>query len=436
VAAALSTNTTALILTRGFLGIAGAFIMPSTLSIINVTFPTKERAQAIAIWSAIFGIGIAIGPLLSGALLKVFSWHILFLINLPVVAIALIGGQRFLAESRDESVPPIDIPGVIFSSTGLFALIYGIIEAGVKGWGNPEVLVIFGIAFVLLALFAWVETRVKEPMMPLYLFKNLSFSGASIALALVMFGLAGSLFFLSQYMQTILGYDTVQAGLGTLPVAVGMFLVAPITPMVSKRIGIKFTVALGIGTAALALLFMSTFYRADTPYILIAVGQIILSTGMSLAMAPATTSIMSAIPANKSGVGSAMNDTTRELGTALGIAVLGAFMNGAYIRGVEVLKTSIPQLPAEAMNAISSSIQAAHAVAADPRVPQTIGDLIVKTANESFVSGMSQAMLVGAIIMAISAAFVLVVLPSRIREEAPEAELSNLELSAAPASGD
>jgi EmrB/QacA subfamily drug resistance transporter len=436
--AALSTTTFALILSRGFLGIAGAFIMPSTLSLINVSFPQRERAQAIGIWSAIFGLGIAIGPLLGGALLKFYTWHILFLINLPIIVIALVGGQRFLAESKDETAPKLDIPGVIFSSTGVFALVYAIIEAGSKGWGNPEVLGLFTIAFVLLAIFAVIESRTEEPMMPLYLFKNLSFSGASIALAMVMFSLAGSMFFVSQYMQTILGYDTLTAGLGTLPVAAGLIVVAPLSAPVSKRIGIKFTVALGIGIAALSLLFMGSTYKVDTPYVIIAAGQLLLAAGMGLAMAPATNSIMSAIPANKSGIGSAMNDTTRELGTALGVAVLGTFMNTTYINGVQGGLKLIPGFPKELLDAVSSSIQAAHAIAALPQVPKFMGGLIISTANQSFVNGMTHAMIVGAIIMACSATFVLVTLPSRIAQpvEGESAVAPEPELNVATAVGD
>ncbi len=433
--AALSTTTFALILSRGFLGIAGAFIMPSTLSLINVSFPQRERAQAIAIWSAIFGLGIAIGPVLGGLLLKLYSWHILFLINLPIIVIAIIGGQRFLAESKDESTPKLDIPGVIFSSTGIFALVYAIIEAGAKGWGNPEVLMLFAIAFVLLGIFTFIESRTEEPMMPLYLFKNLSFSGASIALAMVMFSLAGSMFFVSQYMQTILGYDTLTAGLGTLPVAAGLIVAAPLSAPVSKRIGIKFTVALGIGLAAVALLFMGLTYKIDTPYITIAAGQLLLAAGMGLAMAPATNSIMSAIPANKSGIGSAMNDTTRELGTALGVAVLGTFMNGIYISGVQGGLKLIPGLPKELIDAVSSSIQAAHAIANTPEMPRIMGTVILTTANQSFVNGMTHAMIVGAVIMAASVVFVLVTLPSRIKQ--PVEDELQIDLSGiAPAIGD
>jgi EmrB/QacA subfamily drug resistance transporter len=432
-AAALSSGSLELILIRGFLGIAGALIMPSTLSIINVTFPTKERPQAIAIWAAIFGLGFGFGPVVAGALLKFFSWHILFLINIPIVIIALIGGYRYLGESRDETAAKIDIPGMIFSASGFFALIYGIIEAGVKGWGDPTVLAIFALAVVLLGIFAFIESRTEQPMMPLYLFKNLSFSGASVALALVVFSMAGSLFFVSQYMQTILGYDTFMAGLGTLPMAVGMFVVSPFSANISKRIGIKFTVGLGIGLAAVGLFYMGMVYRADTPYILIAIGQLILSFGLSLAMAPATNSIMSAIPADKAGVGSAMNDTTRELGAALGIAVLGTFMNNSYVNGVQSLQQAIPLLPKEAMDAIASSIQAAHAIAADPRVPAAFGKIILDTANGAFVDGMGHAMLIGAGIMAVSVVFVLVVLPSRIKDTTEEAPI---EFEAVPAVGD
>lgn len=434
--AALSTTTTALIVSRGFLGIAGAFIMPSTLSLINVSFPLRERAQAIGIWSAIFGLGIAIGPVIGGLLLKLYSWHILFLINLPIIVIALIGGQRYLAESKDETAPKLDIPGVIFSSTGVFALVFAIIEAGVKGWSNPEVLGLFAIAFVLLAIFTFIESRTEEPMMPLYLFKNLSFSGASIAIAMVMFSLAGSMFFVSQYMQTILGYDTLTAGLGTLPVAAGLIVIAPLSAPISKRIGIKFTVAVGIAIASLSLFYMGTNYKIDTPYITIAFGQVLLAAGMGLAMAPATNSIMSAIPANKSGIGSAMNDTTRELGTALGVAVLGTFMNSIYISGVQGSLKLIPGLPKELIDGVSSSIQAAHFIAKTPEMPPLFGSLILATANQSFVDGMTHAMLVGGVIMAVSAVFVLVTLPSRIAQPTEEQEEAVELIGAAPAVGD
>jgi len=231
-----------------------------------------------------------------------------------------------------------------------------------------------------------------------------------------LFSLSGSLFFLSQYMQTVLGYSTLRAGFGTLPIAIGLFTVAPFSATLARQIGIKGTVALGICLAGLGMLFMGLNYRIDTQYVTIAIGQIILAAGMGLAMAPATTAIMSAIPVDKSGVGSAMNDTTRQLGGALGVAILGTLMNSTYISGVSELKSAVPQLPASAYDAIVSSIQAAHIVAANPQLPSGVGQQILKVADAAFVSGMSNAMLASAVIMGFAVIFVLIVLPTRTRQ--------------------
>lgn len=418
-AAALSTSSVMLIAVRAFLGFAGALIMPSTLSIVNVVFPAKERPQAIAIWAMIFGVGFAAGPVIGGGLLRVASWHLLFLINVPIAVIAILGGQRTIVENRDETAGKIDLPGVLLSSTGLLSLIYAIIEAGSKGWNEPSVLLAFGAAFILLALFIRAEFLSPEPMLPLYLFKNLSFSGASFASALLSFGMAGGMFFLSQYMQTILGYDTFQSGLGMLPMAFGTFVIAPLSAPLSGRIGVKFAVALGIGLSALGMLFMSQMYRADSQYVTLAIGQLILTTGLSISIAPSTNSIMSAIPKAKSGIGSAMNDTTRELGAAVGVAVLGTVMNSTYIHSVQVLKTLAPDLSAQVSEAVSSGVQTAHMVAAGSDLSPAARALIISTTNRAFVGGMSNAMLVGAAVMALSALFVLLVLPSRIRPSEP-----------------
>ena len=438
--AALSNSAGMLIGFRAFLGFAGALIMPSTLSLINATFSAEERPKAIGIWSGIFGLGIAIGPIIGGFLLKVATWHDLFLIAIPVIVIAIIGCARFLGESRDESKPSFDLLGVVFSTITLFTLVYAIIEAGAKGWTNPEVLQLFAGGFVALTIFVVIEIRTKEPMLPLYLFKNPSFSGASLAVTLVSFSLTGSLFFISQYMQTILGFSTLRAGFGSLPMALGLFSVAPFSATVARKIGIKYTVALGVGMAGLGLLFMGLNYKVDTQYIVIASGQIILATGLGLSMAPATTSIMSAIPIDKSGVGSAMNDTTRQLGSALGVAILGTFMNSTYIAGVGALKTAIPQLPAQAFDAIAGSIQAAHIIAANPLMPANFSQQILTIANTSFVNGMTHAMLISSGIMGLAVIFVLLVLPNHVHVskmvEVINDPIVDIHAEAMPAAGD
>jgi EmrB/QacA subfamily drug resistance transporter len=417
-AAALSPSTTVLIGSRAFLGIGGATIMPSTLSIITATFPDKERSQAIALWAAIFGFGIGIGPVIGGWLLESYAWNSVFFINLPVVAIALIGDALFLADSKDEHPPKPDLPGVVLSITGLFALLYGIIQAGHTSWGEQSVLIAFGVAAVLLAVFAWWENRNPDAMLPLRLFENMSFTGANTALAFVTFSLFGSIFFLSQYLQTVLGYTALETGIRLLPLAFTLSIFAATSSRVADRLGIKVTVALGIFVAGCGLFFMSQFYEPDTSFNVVLIGQLILAMGMGTAMSPATNSIMGSVPVRKAGIGSAMNDTTRQLGGALGVALLGSLMNHQYLQGVNTLKTGMPQ---QAMNAITSGIQGAHLAAAQSG---PLGPTIIQTANRAFVNGIDEAMLIGAIVMCFTALLTMLILPAEIRRTREDKNLA------------
>ncbi|MCI0711542.1 MAG: MFS transporter [Chloroflexi bacterium] len=412
--AALANSTDILIAARGFLGIGAAIIMPATLSIITATFPREERSQAIAIWAAVFGLGVGIGPVMGGWLLESYAWNSVFFVNLPVIATALIGGAIFLGESRDETAPRSDIPGVLLSIPGLFALVYGIIEAGVVGWTEPNVLVAFGAAVVLLGLFAWWENRAPNAMLPLYFFRNMSFTGANTAMALIMFSLFGSIFFMSQYLQTVLGYTALEGGIRIVPLALTMAVTSALSAQITKRLGTKRTVALGILILSSGLFYMSGFEVSST-YGDIVVGLIIIATGMGLAVSPATDSIMGSVPPNKAGVGSAMNDTTRELGGAMGVAVLGTIMNSRYIADVETLRQQIPILPDDAFSGISDSIQAAHIIAADPRVPDFAREAIISTADQAFVAGMNEAMLIGSAIMLFAAVVAYVLLPNQVQ---------------------
>jgi EmrB/QacA subfamily drug resistance transporter len=438
-AAALSPSTGVLIAARAFLGIGGATIMPATLSIISATFPSNERPRAIATWAAVFGLGVGIGPLIGGFLLQHFEWNSVFLVNLPVIVVALIGGAYTLGESRDEHAPKADFPGVILSILGLFALLYGIIEAGLLGWTNSTVLTAFAFAAVLLGAFAWWENRNPDAMLPMHFFRNMSFTGANLALAFVTFSLFGATFFMSQYLQTILGYSTLEAGVAGLPLALMLTFVASRSAFVAARLGNKYTVALGISIAGLGLLFMSVMFHHNTTIFVVVIGQLILATGMGLAVSPATNSIMASVPISKAGIGSAMNDTTRQLGGAVGVAVLGTIMNNYYMQGISTLKTALPQLPAEVHEAISSSIQAAHIVANNPQVPAEARDLIISTSNQAFVTGMNSAMLIGALVMAGAAVLALVLLPAEAKRMQDEHEIrvEDANASAVPAtSGD
>ncbi len=412
-AAALSGSTEMLIGSRAFLGIAAAVIMPATLSIISATFPPKERSQAIALWAAVFGLGVGLGPTIGGWLLEHYSWHSVFYINLPVIALALIGGQFMISNSKDESAPKIDILGVALSIPGLFALVYGIIEAGQKSWTETNVVISFGAAVVLLGIFAIWESRYEHAMLPLYFFKNMSFTGANTALALVIFSLFGSLFFMSQYMQTVLGFSALEAGIRLVPLSFALAIAAALSARIATKLGTKYTVALGILIGSGGMFYMSQMLDVDTAYGTILIGQLILASGLGIAMSPATNSVMGSVPVSKAGIGSAMNDTTRELGGALGVAIFGTLMNGVYLDGVAKLKDLLPaQMFGPSYEVVSGSIQGAHGVASNPQLPSELSNTIIATANRAFVDGMTESMLIGAGILLVTSVLVLIMLPA------------------------
>ncbi len=414
--AALSKTTETLIAMRALMGIGGATIMPSTLSIITATFrDPKERAQAIAVWAATFSLGTGIGPLVGGWLLVHFRWSSVFYINLPVVVIALIGGYFFIQDSRAEKIRKIDIPGCVFSLAGLFALIYGIIQAGIDGWTAHNVLYAFAAAVVLLTAFAFWELHSTHPMLPLRFFKNMSFTGANIALTLVAFSLFGCFFFLSQYLQTVHGYGPLQAGVRLLPMAIAAFLGAMSSAWIAQKLGTKLTVALGILTAAAGLYYFYRIAAVDTNYLYIAIGMCITALGIGVTMSSATNSIMGSVPVDEAGVGSAMNDTNRQIGGALGVAILGTLLNSTYAARIDKIVWPTP-LPTEAIAAIRGSIQGAQILAANVRAQSpALAQLIVNKADEAFTYGMAHALLVAAIIMTMAAIVVLFILPTRVR---------------------
>jgi DHA2 family multidrug resistance protein-like MFS transporter len=412
--AALSNSTGMLIGMRAMMGIGAAIIMPATLSILTATFrDPKERAQAIALWAATFALGMGIGPLIGGWLLESFSWHAVFYINIPVIAIGLIGGGYYIENSKTEHPRRLDVLGAVLSIAGLFALVYAIIQAGTEGWTATPVLYAFGAAAVLLGAFIFWELKFKGAMLPLHFFKNMSFTGANVALTLVAFGLMGAFFFLGQFLQSVQGYTPFQAGLRLLPMALVSFFSAAGSAKVAERIGTKLTVAIGIFIAAVGFFYLTMVAAVDTSYLNIAIAMSITSLGIGMTMSPATNSVMGSIPVSQSGIGSAMNNTTRQIGAALGVAILGSILNATYIARIDAVSWPA-QLPAEAMEAIRNSIQGAHIVAQQVPVPQ-LAQMIIDQSNEAFTAGSAHALLVAAIILAITAIITLIILPSRVR---------------------
>jgi EmrB/QacA subfamily drug resistance transporter len=414
--AALSRSTGTLIAMRALMGIGGATIMPSTLSIITATFrDSKERAQAIAIWAATFSLGMGIGPLVGGWLLTHFEWSSVFYINLPVVVIAVIGGLFFIQNSQAEHPRRIDVPGCILSMAGLFALVYGIIQAGIDGWTAHNVLIAFAAALVILTAFALWERHSTHPMLPLRFFKNMSFTGANIALTMVAFAMFGSFFFMSQYLQTVHGYSPLQAGVRLLPMAFAAFFGAITSASIAQKIGTKLVVALGILIAAGGLFYFYKIAAVNTNYLNIAIGMAITSLGMGITMSPATNSIMGSVPVDEAGVGSAMNDTNRQIGGALGVAILGTLLNSSYAAHIDKIVWPVP-LPAQAAAAIRGGIQGAHIAAANLQGQSpALAQVIVKKADEAFTHGMAYTLLIASIIMAVASALVLIIVPTKVR---------------------
>lgn len=423
IASGFATSAGTLIATRSVMGVGGALIMPATLSLLtNIFTDPRERAKAIGIWAGVSGIGVAIGPMLGGYLLEHFSWGSVFFVNVPVVAVALPAGYFLLPNSRAEGSQPLDPAGAILSIVGLVSLVWAIIEAPAKGWGSPEVTAAFALGVVTLGAFLWWERTTPHPMLDIRFFKNPRFSAANLAVTLTFFAMFGSGFVLTQFMQFVLGFSPLEAGIRSVPIALMLMLVAPQSTKLAHRIGTKLTVAGGLGIVAIGMVVASTV-TPELGYGRVLPAQILLGIGIALAMAPATESIMGSLPREKAGVGSAMNDTTRQVGGALGVAVIGSVLSSQYVPAMTSALSGMG-LPTVAVDAASASVGQAMTVAArfggDPAViDTTTGTEIADAARDAFASSMGRGLLVAAAFALLGAIVALVFLPARAAD-APE----------------
>jgi EmrB/QacA subfamily drug resistance transporter len=410
-ASAMASSPTMLIFSRGFMGIGGAFIMPATLSIITNVFPARERGKAIGVWAATAGLGAALGPLTGGFLLEHFYWGSVFLVNLPIVVFGLIAGVFLIPDSKDPSAPRLDPIGAVLSVVGLALVLFAIIEAPRNGWTDPVTVGCFLAGAAVLGGFAWWELHSNHPMLDFNLFRNPRFSAASAAITLTFFAMFGSLFLFSQYLQFVLGYTPLQTGIRLLAVAIPMMIVAPLSPRFVHRFGTKYVVAAGMALTTTALVLLS-FLTTDSSYAQLVWRLVILSSGLALTMAPATESIMGSLPLAKAGVGSAVNDTTRQVGGALGVAVLGSVFNSIYASSMtDGLRGT--NLPAAAVSTAKESLGGALAVAAS--IGGAAGDALRHLGSTSFVDGLRVASRAGAAVTFIGVVITLLWLPARAR---------------------
>ena len=405
--AAYAPSPGALIAYRALMGVGGAFIMPSTLSIITNIFSGADRAKAIGIWTAVAGAGIALGPVTGGWLVEHYWWGSIFLVNIPIAAVTLVAGFFLVPESRDPAAGHPDPLGVVLSIGGLLSLVYGIIEAPTRGWTDSLVLAAFGSAVVLLGLFTAWELRAPNPMLQLRFFRNLRFSVASLTIALAFFALFGTLFFLTQYLQLVLGYSAFQAGARTLPVALGLMVGAPASARLAARFGTKLVVVAGMVVAAVGLGLLATA-TPTSGYWLVAAALLLGGLGIGIAMAPATDSVMGSLPLAKASIGSAMNDTARLVGGALGVAVLGTSITQGYHSHIA---GTVANLPPQVAGPVRDSLGAALVVAA--RVGGPLGGHLIGAARQAFTDAMDLTLVIAAGVALLGAALALLLLPAR-----------------------
>jgi len=411
--AALSSTASQLISTRALMGVGAAFIMPATLSIITNVFPPQERAKAIGIWAGVAGLGAALGPLTGGFLVEHFYWGSVFLVNLPIVVVGLVSGIFLIPDSKDPAAPRLDLVGAVLSIASLSLLLFAIIEAPGEGWLQPRILGIFVGGLLIGGGFVLWERRVSNPMLDMSFFKNPRFSAANGAITAVFFAMFGSIFLLTQYFQFVLGYSPLETGLRMLPFAVTLMVVAPTSSQIVKRFGTKYTVTAGLSLVAAALLSMSLL-EVDSLYWHIAWRLMLLALGMGLVMAPSTDSVMGSLPLGKAGVGSAVNDTTRQVGGALGVAIIGSVLASVY--GSQVSEfLNARGAPAQVIDAAQGSLGGANLVAS--QLSKVSSEGLLSVANTAFVDALHWGVIVAAIPVALGAIGVFLYLPAQARTE-------------------
>ena len=339
----LATSSEMLIGARVLQGAGAALMNPATLSIIAATFPPRERGTAIGIWAGTSALALAIGPLVGGLITEHIDWSWIFFVNVPVGVLAIVASFLFISETRDETHASLDLPGLAASALGLFALTYALIEANTYGWTSGRIVGAFVLAVVALVAFVVIERRRTDPMLPLELFRNRTYTGANLVMLLVALAMFGVFFFVSLYMQNVLGYSAVQTGAAFLPMTVLIILVAPVAGKTSDRIGSRGLMTAGMLLLALQLTMFSQL-GADATFWHLLPALIIGGIGMAMTMTPSAAAATRSVPVDKAGVGSAVLNSARQVGGTMGIAIMGAIVAeraggeisiDAFMRGFE-----------------------------------------------------------------------------------------------------
>ena len=400
VAGAFASSGGQLIAARAAMGIGGALIMPSTLSIIMDVFPQEERGKAMSVWAGMAAVGVGLGPLIGGALIEISSWPAVFWINVPIVLTALAIGFRLVPESRDPHPGALDTPGVFMSIAGLGLLVWAVIEAPARGWTDGLVLGALAATLVLGVLFVRRQLHTRDPLLDVSLFRRPAFSLGSLAVSSAFFALFGVIFLMTQYLQLVQGRSAIETGLVMVPLAIGLVIGSGLSHKVNLKLGTPTQLSAALTVVALVIGSVA-LWQPDTPVWIVALFFFVLPLAMGNVMAPATESVMSAVPDAKAGVGSAMNDVNRQVAGALGVAIIGSVASSVYSSRLD---SATAALPPGAADAATDSIGGAGGVAA--QLPAGAGDALTAAANGAFTDAIGLAMLVGSAI-ALAGAFLV-----------------------------
>ena len=433
--AALSNTPGQLIAARAAMGVGAALIFPATLAIlVNVFTVPKERAAAIGIWAAVSGLSVALGPLAGGWLIEHYSWGSVFLVNLPIAAVSLIATHFLVPTSRDAHIARFDPLGMLLSAGGIGLLVWAIIEGPEHGWTSPVSLAAFTVSAALLAAFVTWERRSDHPMLDVRVFANARFTAGSLSVTFAFFALFGFVFMVSQYFQFVRGYGAFSSGVHTVPFALFTGIAAPLSTKVAERIGTKYTVAAGLFSMAIGF-SIAADTAAGAPYAKVVLAMFFMGGGLGLVNAPATEAIMGSLSPDKAGVGSAVNDTTRELGGTLGVALVGSLFSSVYSDRLGSALSTLP-VPAAAKAAALDSVGAAVEVARQSGVqagPQA-GRAVKSAVDSAFVSGFHAGSWFAAGLVLVGAVIALAFLPNRgAHATAPSADLEPSDFAAAGA---
>ena len=414
IGASFADSSTQLIAWQAVMGLGAAFVYPTTLSILSNVFTERnEKAKAIGIWGATTGVGVACGPILGGWLLEHFWWGSVFLALAAGAAIAVAVSAAVVNTSRDPSTPRIDIGGLVLSVLAVGTLVFTVIEAPEHGWASAATLAGFALAAALfVALVLW-ERKQTAPMIDVHLFTNMRFTAASASVTFAYFALFGFIFLISQYFQLVRGFGPLETGLKFIPVALSIAIGSVLGTIVAVRLGNKLVVTVGLLLFTSAFLWISTLSESTT-YLEIALQMIPLGLGLGLTSAPATEAIMGAVPLDKAGIGSGMNDATREVGGTLGVAIIGSVYASLYASSLSSSGTA-QDLPGEIRSAVEESVGAAVIASGqlretgDSAAAQTVSNL----ANTAFLDGLTAGSYVAAGVTAVGAMVAAAFLPSK-----------------------